>query len=106
MVRVNLQKDYDDLGFTSKHPRGAYAIKNRTSGLGTILREVIWQTGKSGKVTPVAIFDPICIDGANISRATLNNPGFIKALDLDIGDMVYIERAGGIIPCVVRSEKI
>ena len=105
VVRVNLQKDYDELGFTAKHTRGAYAIKNRSSGIGTILIEVIWQTGKSGKVTPVAIFDPINIDGANVSRATLNNPGFIKALDLHIGDTVYIERAGGIIPCVIRSEK-
>lgn len=106
VVRVNLQEDYDELGFTSKHPRGAYAIKNRSSGIGTILRDVVWNTGKSGKVTPVAIFDPINIDGATVSRATLNNPGFIAALDLDIGDTVYIERAGGIIPCVVRSEKI
>jgi DNA ligase (NAD+) len=106
VIRINLQKDYDELGFTSKHPRGAYAIKTRSSGIGTTLRDVIWQTGKSGKVTPVAIFDSICIDGANVSRATLNNPGFIKALDLDIGDTVFIERAGGIIPCVVRSEKI
>ena len=105
VVRVNLQKDYDELGFTSKHPRGAFAIKQRSNGIGTILRSVVWQTGKSGKVTPVALFDPINIDGANVSRATLNNPGFIKALDLDIGDTVFVERAGGIIPCVIRSEK-
>lgn len=105
VVRVNLQKDYNELGFTSKHPRGAFAIKQRSNGLGTILRSIIWQTGKSGKVTPVAIFDPISIDGANITRATLNNTGFIKALDLDIGDTVFVERAGGIIPCVIRSEK-
>lgn len=105
VVRVNLQKDYDELGFTSKHPRGAVAIKQRSSGIGTTLRDVIWQTGKSGKVTPVAIFDSINIDGANVSRATLNNPAFIKALDLDIGDTIFVERAGGIIPCVIRSEK-
>lgn len=105
VVRVNLQKDYDELGFTSKHPRGAFAIKQRSNGLGTTLRNVVWQTGKSGKVTPVAIFDPINIDGANITRATLNNPGFIAALDLDIGDTIFVERAGGIIPCVIRSEK-
>lgn len=105
VVRVNLQKDYNELGFTSKHPRGAFAIKQRSNGLGTILRSIIWQTGKSGKVTPVAIFDPIVIDGANVSRATLNNAGFIAALNLDIGDTIFVERAGGIIPCVIRSEK-
>lgn len=105
VTRVNLEKDYAELGSTSKHPRGAYATKSRSSGLRTTLREVIWQTGKSGKITPVAIFDPICIDGANITRATLNNPGYIRALNLDIGDFLYIERAGNIIPCVLRSEK-
>lgn len=105
VTRVNSQADYDALGFTSKHPRGAFATKSRSAGTGTTLREVIWQTGKSGKVTPVAIFDPIVIDGANVSRATLNNPGFIAALDLDIGDTIFVERAGGIIPCVIRSEK-
>lgn len=105
VTRINSQADYDALGFTSKHPRGAFATKSRSEGTGTVLREVIWQTGKSGKVTPVAIFDPIIIDGANVSRATLNNAGFIAALNLDIGDTIFVERAGGIIPCVIRSEK-
>lgn len=105
VVRVNLQKDYDDLGFTSKHPRGAYAIKSRSEGVPTTLREVVWSTGRSGKVTPVAIFDPVVIDGATVSRATLNNPGYIKALDLDIGDTVFIAKMGEIIPGILRSEK-
>lgn len=105
VTRVSNNAAYAELGFTSKHPRGAFATKTRSSGIATILREVIWQTGKSGKVTPVAIFDPVVIDGANVSRATLNNPGYIRALDLDIGDTVYVERAGGIIPSIIRSEK-
>lgn len=105
VTRINSQADYDALGFTSKHPRGAFATKSRSAGTGTILREVVWATGKSGKVTPVAIFDPIIIDGATVTRATLNNPGYIEALDLDIGDTLYVERCGGIIPGVVRSEK-
>lgn len=105
VTRVNSNDDFVKLGYTSKHPRGAFATKQRNAGVPSILKEVVWQTGKSGKVTPVAIFEPVVIDDANISRATLNNPGYIRALDLDIGDTVYIARSGDIIPQVVRSEK-
>ncbi len=105
VVRINKQSDYDAEGHTSKFPRGAYAIKNRSSGVPTILREVVWQTGKSGKCTPVAVFDPIVLDGATVTRATLNNPKYIRALNLDIGDTLFVERSGGIIPCILRSEK-
>jgi DNA ligase (NAD+) len=101
--RVESIDEYYDLGFTSKHPRGAYALKERTEGVKTRILDVNWQTGKSGKVTPVAILDPIEIDGATISRATLNNPGFIEALGVQIGDSVMVERAGGIIPRIIRK---
>lgn len=103
VIRVNSTKDYNTLGFTSKHPRGAYALKTRKEGKVTVLREVIWQTGKSGKVTPVALFDPVELGGANITRATLNNVSFIKAMDLHIGDTIEIQRMGDIIPGVVRK---
>ena len=92
---------YWEAGFTSKHPRGAYALKERTEGVKTQLLDVVWQTGKSGKVTPVAILDPIEIDGAIVSRATLNNVGFIEALDIEIGDYLMVERSGGIIPRII-----
>lgn len=105
VVRISSNKDYDSLGFTNKHPRGAYAVKTRSHGVRSVLREVVWQCGRTGKVTPVAIFDPVIIDGATVSRATLNNPGYIKALDLDIGDVVYVAKAGEIIPQILRSEK-
>lgn len=105
VVRVNDNGDFDALGYTSKHPRGAYALKLRKESVPSILREVIFQTGKSGKVTPVAIFDPINIGGATITRATLNNTAYIKALDLDIGDIVHVIRSGEIIPCIVSAEK-
>jgi len=105
VTRVNSNADFNALGYTSKHPRGAFATKSRSAGVATILREVIWQTGRTGRVTPVAVFDPVVLDCANVSRATLNNVGFIEALDLDIGDTIYVERAGDIIPTVIRSEK-
>lgn len=101
--RINSNIKFEEMGYTSKHPRGAYALKQRTDGVKTMIIDVIWQTGKTGKVTPVALLDPIEIDGATVSRATLNNPGFIEALGVNIGDSVMVERAGGIIPRIIRK---
>jgi DNA ligase (NAD+) len=101
VFRVNDNPRFEELGFTSHHPRGAYALKTREEGVVTTLLDVIWQTGKSGKVTPVAILDPIEIDDAKISRATLNNMAYIDSLNLEIGCQVEVIRAGKIIPCVV-----
>ena len=101
VFRVNYNPRFEELGFTSHHPRGAYALKTREKGVVTTLLDVIWQTGKSGKVTPVAILDEIIIDDAKISRATLNNMAYIESLDLEIGCQVEVIRAGKIIPCVI-----
>jgi DNA ligase (NAD+) len=102
VIRVDSNLEYDMLGYTSHHPRGAYALKTREEGIETTLLDVIWQTGKSGKVTPVAILDPIKIDDAVISRATLNNIAYIKSLNLEIGCRVKVIRAGKIIPRVIE----
>ena len=102
VFRVNDNTEYLVLGFTSHHPRGAYALKTREEGIETTLLDVIWQTGKSGKVTPVAILEPIEIDDAIISRATLNNIAYIKSLNLEIGCRVKVIRAGKIIPRVIE----
>ena len=102
VFRVNDNMEYLVLGFTSHHPRGAYAFKTREEGIETTLLDVIWQTGKSGKVTPVAILEPIEIDDAIISRATLNNIAYIKSLNLEIGCRVKVIRAGKIIPRVIE----
>lgn len=101
--RVDSNIKFEEMGYTSKHPRGAYALKVRTEGVKTKILDVVWQPGKSGKVTPVAVLEPINIDGATVSRATLNNPGFIEALGIKIGDSVFVERAGGIIPRIIRK---
>jgi DNA ligase (NAD+) len=103
VYRVNSNKDFVTLGYTAKHPRGAYALKNTSDVIAvhTELLDVVWQVGKSGKVTPVAIFEEIDIDGAKINKATLNNAGFIENLDLNIGDTIIVTRAGGIIPKVL-----
>ena len=101
VFRVSSNKDFEEMGFTAHHPRGAYALKTREAGVVTTLLDVVWQTGKSGKVTPVAILEPIIIDDAQISRATLNNMAYIESLDLEIGCQVEVIRAGKIIPCVI-----
>jgi DNA ligase (NAD+) len=103
VFRIDDNKEYEKAGFTSKHPRGAFALKVRSEGVKTTILDVVWDVGKSGKVTPVALLEPINIDGATVSRATLNNPGFIEALGVEIGDKVFVERAGGIIPRIIRK---
>ena len=103
VFRVNSNKLFDELGFTSKHPRGAYALKERAAHVETKLLAVEWQVGKSGKVTPVAVLEPVMIGDALVSRATLNNPGFIEMLGLEIGDTVAVIRSGEIIPCIIHK---
>ena len=103
VVRVVNNKRFEELGYTSKHPRGAYAVKERAKHVETKLLGVEWNVGKTGKVTPTALLEPVYIGDALISRATLNNPGFIDALDLQIGDIVAVARAGEIIPCILHK---
>jgi len=102
VVRINSNEDYMALGFTAKHPRGAYAVKERKFGAITTLLDVEWQVGKSGKVTPVAILEPCKIGDSTVARATLNNIAFIEALDLEIGCKVEVQKMGDIIPGIVR----
>jgi DNA ligase (NAD+) len=103
VFRVNDNKQFFEMGYTAKHPRAAYAKKERAAHVETTLLSVEWQVGKSGKVTPVAILEPVYIGDALVSRATLNNPGFIEMLDLRIGDRVAIIRSGEIIPCILHK---
>lgn len=103
VFRVNSNDTFENLGHTAKHPRGAYAKKERQAAVETKILAVEWQVGKSGKVTPVAILEPIMIGDALVSRATLNNPGFIEMLGLCIGDTVGVIRSGEIIPCITHK---
>lgn len=103
VFRVNNNELFQHMGYTAKHPRGAYARKERAEHVETTLLDVEWQVGKSGKVTPVAILEPVYIGDALVSRATLNNPGFIEMLDLQIGDRVAVIRSGEIIPCILHK---
>ena len=102
VIRILDNKEFYTAGFTSHHPRGAYALKKREEGVVTKLLDVEWQVGKSGAVSPVAILEPVKIEDACISRASLHNKGIIEALDLKIGCQVEVIRAGKIIPQIVR----
>lgn len=91
-----------EAGYTAKHPRGAFALKERTGGVITKLLGVDWQVGRSGVVSPVALLEPVVIGEATVSRATLHNMKYIQDLDLEIGCLVEVVRAGEIIPRVLR----
>lgn len=103
VYRVNNNKLFKEMGYTAKHPKGAYALKERQEAVETQILAVEWQVGKTGKVTPVAILEPVMIGDATVSRATLNNVGFIEALGIEIGDTVAIVRSGEIIPRILHK---
>lgn len=102
VFRIDDYKRFEEQGYTSKHPRGAFALKERKGGVITKLLGVDWQVGRSGVVSPVAILEPVIIGEATVSRATLHNAKYIKDLDLELGCLVEVIRAGEIIPRVVR----
>lgn len=99
--RVVQNDIFEELGYTSHHPRGAFAKKKKAQGVMTKLLDVVWQVGKSGCVSPVGILEPVKIGDATVSRATLHNMAIIEALDLEIGCTVEVIRAGEIIPQIV-----
>lgn len=101
--RLDSNKEFYEAGYTSKHPKGALAVKERGASVETKLLDVIWETSRSGKVTPVAILDPIKIGDKLVSRATLNNISFIRALDIEIGDTVGVILGGEIIPKITHK---
>ncbi|MCD6300830.1 MAG: hypothetical protein J7L82_02025 [Staphylothermus sp.] len=105
VFRVDNNAEFEMMGYTNKHPRGAFALKKRDVEplAETTLRKVIWQTSKSGRITPVAHFDPVELSDATISKATLNNAGFVEELKLNIGDKILVRRAGKVIPQVVTN---
>ncbi len=102
VYRVNNCDKFDRMGYTSHHPRGAIALKEQKDGRITTLLDVVWQVGKSGVVSPVALLEPVDIEGAIVSRATLHNIEYIRSLDLEIGCSVEVIRSGEIIPRILR----
>jgi len=101
VLKVNDLKQQEELGFTSKSPRWAIAYKFQAERARTLLQEVTFQVGRTGAVTPVANMQPVLLAGTMVKRASLHNADIIASLDLHIGDWVYVEKAGEIIPQIV-----
>ena len=102
VIKVNDISQYDKLGLTSHHPRWAMAYKFEARQATTTIKDVEFQVGRTGAVTPVAKLEPVEVSGVTISSATLHNEDFIEAKNLHYGDKVLIERAGDVIPYVVK----
>jgi DNA ligase (NAD+) len=99
VYRLDSYEESMRLGYTSKYPRFAVALKTRESLTAiTTLQDVIWVVGRTGTVNPTGIVDPVDLDGAIVRRVTLHNLEFITSHDLGLGDLIQIERAGGVIP--------
>ena len=99
VYRIDDWRECERLGYTSKYPRFAVALKEKESLTATTtLQDVIWVVGRTGTVNPTGIVDPVELDGATVSRVTLHNIEFIESHDLGLGDLIQIERAGGVIP--------
>lgn len=101
VLKVNSIKQQRSLGYTAKSPRWAIAYKFKAERECTRLLDVTFQVGRTGAVTPVANMEPVQLAGTTVKRATLNNEDFIRNFDLHIGDMVYVEKGGEIIPKIV-----
>ncbi len=101
VLKVNSLRQQRHLGFTAKSPRWAIAYKFKAERACTRLLSVSYQVGRTGAVTPVANMEPVVLAGTTVKRATLNNEDFIRSFDLHIGDYVYVEKGGEIIPKIV-----
>ena len=106
VIKVNEFKYYDKLGCTNKNPRWAIAYKYKPDAISTKLLNIEYNVGRSGIITPVAIFEPIELSGTIVQRATLHNEKEIKKLDLKYGDNVLVKKSGEIIPKIIGIDII
>ena len=105
VIKVDDMSVYDKLGYTSKTPRWAIAYKFPPEEVITKLTDIIYTVGRTGKITPNAVLEPVRVAGSLVQRATLHNEDFIREKDLKVGDYVVIRKAGDVIPEVVRPVK-
>lgn len=105
VLKVNSLLQQRSLGLTAKSPRWAIAYKFQAEQVSTVLREVTFQVGRTGVVTPVANMDPVLLAGTIVKRATLHNADVLSSLDLHIGDHVLVEKGGEIIPKIVGVDE-
>ncbi|SMC98989.1 NAD-dependent DNA ligase LigA [Pedobacter nyackensis] len=102
VIKVNSFAQQQELGFTAKSPRWAISYKYKAEEVETILEKVTYQVGRTGAVTPVANLKPVQLAGTTVKRATLHNANEIERLDLHLGDSVFVEKGGEIIPKIIN----
>jgi DNA ligase (NAD+) len=102
VIKVDDLKMYEKIGWTAKSPKWAIAYKFAAEKVETVLKDIKFQVGRTGVITPVAELEPVIVSGSTVSRATLHNEDYIKNKDIRIGDTVLIHKAGEIIPEVIE----
>lgn len=105
VIKVNDKKLWEKTGSTAKFPRWAKAFKFKQSTASSIVRNITFEVGRTGKITPLAWFDNIFIDGSTIQKATLNNKEFYDSMDIAVGDTVIVQKAAAIIPQIIKVIK-
>ena len=105
VLKVNDLAEQEELGYTAKSPRWAIAYKCAAERQLTLLKQITYQVGRTGVVTPVANLEPVQLSGTMVQRATLHNEDFIRQLGIQEGDKVYVEKGGEIIPKIVGKEE-
>ena len=104
VIKVNSLRYQDELGHTAKAPRWAMAYKFKAAQVATILNEITYQVGRTGAITPVANLEPVLLAGTTVKRASLHNADQIAKLDVRVGDTVFVEKGGEIIPKIVAVD--
>jgi DNA ligase (NAD+) len=104
VIKVNNLQQQEELGFTAKAPRWAMAYKFKAEQVSTILREITYQVGRTGAITPVANLEPVELAGTIVKRASLHNADQIAKLDIREGDTVFVEKGGEIIPKIIAVD--
>jgi DNA ligase (NAD+) len=104
VIKVNNLQQQEELGYTAKAPRWAIAYKFKAEQVSTILNEITYQVGRTGAITPVANLEPVQLAGTTVKRASLHNADQIKKLDIRVGDTVFVEKGGEIIPKIIAVD--
>lgn|SRR5690554_1151163 len=104
VIKINELKYHDEIGYTARSPKWAIAYKFAPEEAITLLKDITFQVGRTGKVTPVAELEPVLVSGSTVARATLHNEDYIKDRDIRINDYVVIRKAGEIIPEVLKVD--
>nr|WP_299068860.1 NAD-dependent DNA ligase LigA [uncultured Allomuricauda sp.] len=104
VVKVNSLRHQEELGYTAKAPRWAMAYKFKAEQVSTVLHEITYQVGRTGAITPVANLEPVLLAGTTVKRASLHNADQIEKLDIRVGDTVFVEKGGEIIPKIIAVD--